>query len=114
MENTIALHNSENTYGEIPVTVCELINLEILDLEVMWGNTNYVTGTLPECIGDLTNLTYLNLGWNQLYGHLPESIGSLTNLTFMNLLSNQFSGEIPNEIGNLINLTYLNFGLNNF
>ena len=114
IENTIALHNSENTFGEIPVTVCDLVNLEILDLEVMWGNTNYVTGILPECIGQLTNLTYLNLGWNQLYGHLPESIGNLSNLTFMNLLSNQFSGEIPNEIGSLINLNYLNFGLNNF
>ena len=32
IENTIALHNSENTFGEIPVTVCDLVNLEILDL----------------------------------------------------------------------------------
>ena len=114
IENTTILQNNDNTSGEIPEVICNLINLETLDLSVMWAETNYVTSEIPECIGALENLTYLNLSWNQIYGEIPESIGNLTNLTYLNLLSNQLTGEIPESIGNLINLTYLNLGLNYF
>ena len=64
IETTTAVFNSESTSGAIPSEICELINLEIIDLEVMWGGTNQVTGEIPNCIGDLSNLTYLNLAWN--------------------------------------------------
>ena len=107
IETTTILHNTDSTFGEFPIEICSLINLEILDLDVMWGNSNYITGEIPECIGDLVNLNYLDLGWNQLYGEIPESIGNLTDLTYFNILYNQFSGEIPETIGNLSNLTYL-------
>ena len=86
IDSTTVLQNSENTSGEIPAEICLLVNLEILDLDVMFGGTNQVTGEIPDCIGDLINLTYLNLGWNELYGEIPESIGNLTDLTFLNML----------------------------
>ena len=62
--------------------------------------------TLPESIGQLTNLTSLNLGYNQLTA-LPESIGQLTNLTSLNLSHNKLIA-LPESIGQLTNLTSLN------
>ena len=60
IETTTVLHNTDNTFGEFPVEICSLINLEVLDLEVMWGYSNFVTGQIQDCIGDLVNLNYLN------------------------------------------------------
>jgi leucine-rich repeat protein SHOC2 len=61
--------------------------------------------SLPESIGTLTNLNYLNLERNQLTT-LPETIGNLTNLTRLDLNNNQLS-TLPSSIGSLINLNYL-------
>ena len=37
---------------------------------------------------------------NQLTGSIPPEIGNLTNLTYLNLSNNQLSGIIPDEICN--------------
>ena len=74
--------------------------------------TQGLTGSIPPEIGCLTNLTVLDLSWNQLSGDIPPEIGSLTNLTALNLSYNQLTGEIPPEIGNLTNLTYLRLHYN--
>ncbi|MBQ8008764.1 MAG: leucine-rich repeat domain-containing protein [Bacteroidaceae bacterium] len=54
-----------------------------------------LSGTLPECIGDLKDLTVLDLSNNSLSGTIPESIGNLTNLTTLDLSSNNFSSYKP-------------------
>ena len=69
-------------------------------------------GEIPPEIGNLTNLTYLHLGENQLSGKIPAEIGSLTNLTELYLNNNQLSGEIPSEIGGLTKLFLLQLGGN--
>ena len=38
---------------QIPEEICDLVNLEVLNLTVIWGNTNYVTGEIPACLGNL-------------------------------------------------------------
>ena len=60
---------------------------------------------VPDEIGQLTNLTVLNLSSNQI-AIIPESIGQLTNLTELYLYSNQIA-IIPESIAALINLTRL-------
>jgi len=61
--------------------------------------------TLPESIGDLINLTGLNLRNNGI-STVPESIGSLTNLTSIDLAINNLT-SFPIGILSLSNLIYL-------
>ena len=67
---------------------------------------------LPDCIGNLTNLEYLNLNRNQLTA-LPESIGNLINMEVMSFMNNQLT-SLPESIGNLTNLKELYLTGNNF
>ena len=61
-----------------------------------------LTGPIPPEIGDLVNLTYLDLGWNQLSGEIPPEIGNLTNLDWLDLSNNQLTSSIPIEMGNAV------------
>ena len=77
-------------------------NLIMLDLY-----SNNLNGTLPESIGDLQGLQYLNLGYNNLSGPLPESLGNMTDLKFLSLELNNFTGVIPESWKNLEQLSWL-------
>ena len=70
-------------------------------------STNQLTGTIPQELGNLTNLTDLRVYSNQLTGAIPQELGNLTNLRILNLHLNQLTGAIPPELGNLSNLTDL-------
>tara|TARA_Y100001970_G_C13850108_1_gene658857 strand:+ start:59 stop:688 length:630 start_codon:yes stop_codon:yes gene_type:complete len=91
--------------GTIPSEIGNLINLTYLNIE---GNSNnQLVGEIPSEIGNLVNLTGISLELNQLSGTIPSSIGNLNNLTSLWLFDNQLTGEIPSEIGNLSNLNSL-------
>ena len=96
------LFNLGELSGEIPSEIGNLTNLTNLNLSF-----NELTGEIPTEIGNLTNLESLNLDYNYLTGEIPSSIGNLTNLTYLLLSDNQLTGEIPSEIGNLTNLYHL-------
>jgi hypothetical protein len=83
-----------------PENFSRLTNLRKLDL----GNVDTIR-SLPD-FRHLTNLTELTMTGNKLLFHLPESIGNLTNLTNLNLADNRLI-DLPESIGNLTNLTYL-------
>ena len=57
--------------------------------------------SLPDSIGNLTNLKYLNLSKNQLKD-LPESIGKLKKLQRLHLYGNQLSDEEKARIKKLL------------
>ena len=71
-----------------------------------------LSGSIPESIGNLTELTQLTFKGNNLSGEIPESIGYLTKLTQLNLADNALSGSIPETIGNLKSLTNLDLSNN--
>ena len=68
---------------------------------------NELSGEIPSKLGNLTNLTALDLDGNQLSGEIPSEFGNLTNLTALDLSSNQLSGEVPPELNTLTSLTVL-------
>ena len=66
-----------------------------------------MSGDIPSELGNLTNLTTLNLSDNELSGEIPSELGNLTNLESLYLDHNALSGEIPSELGDLTNLRRL-------
>jgi len=92
----------------IPKTIGNLTKLKILSLlrnRAIWG-------PIPREIGNLVNLTELNLAENTLSGPLPPEIGKLTNLKKITLYANKLTGPLPPEIGNLVNLEFLDLDYN--
>ena len=83
------------------------------DTDTLVLEDNQLTGSIPPEIGNLTNLTYLNLSNNQLSGSIPSEIGNLTNLTDLSLRNNQLTGEIPESICNLNINFHLYFTISN-
>jgi len=59
--------------------------------------------TVPE-LGDLANLTLLDLSWNAIQGEIPTQIGRLRNIQLINLAHNSLSGGLPTELGQLNDL----------
>ncbi|XVE92161.1 hypothetical protein REPUB_Repub01dG0073400 [Reevesia pubescens] len=72
-------------------------------------------GTLNPSLLNLTFLKYLDLSKNNFLGiSIPDFIGSLKNLKYLNLRWANFSGMVPSHIGNLSNLIYLDLDMNLF
>jgi hypothetical protein len=67
-----------------------------------------IKGSIPQALGDLQQLTYLNLNDNQIEGSIPETLGGLQQLTILALYGNRIEGSIPETLAGLKQLTYLN------
>ena len=93
--------------GSIPNQLGNLTNLNWLDL-----NQNQLIGAIPDALPNIPNLQSLNLSWNALNGTIPGELGNLSNLQDLNLSANQFTGEIPGELGKLANLKSLSLSSN--
>jgi DNA-binding SARP family transcriptional activator/Leucine-rich repeat (LRR) protein len=69
---------------------------------------NDLSGNIPPQIGQLTNLSMLDLGFNRLSGDIPPELGSLSALRYLILAGNtRLSGTIPPELGDLTKLEEL-------
>ena len=93
--------------GPVPPELGDLSNLTSLNLSY-----NELTGLIPPELDGLSNLTGLFLYSNDLFGPIPSELGNLSNLTRLNLSYNELSGPIPPELGDLSNLTRLDLGFN--
>ncbi|KAL3735374.1 hypothetical protein ACJRO7_024498 [Eucalyptus globulus] len=100
--------SSNTMYGTIPPGIGNLFNLSYLDL-----SNNSLGGRVPSCIGALHNLHELYLSRNMLTGEIPSSIGNLTLLNRLHLLFNDFYGEMPQSLGNCRQLIELELSNNN-
>jgi len=98
-ELNLAGVNDSNLKG-----IGKLKTLKRLNLKM----NNQIT-KLPDEIGDLENLEYLNLGDNYLYD-LPKSLGNLKNLKELYTRENNFNSTMPAAIFSLYNLEKLNVG----
>ncbi|KAK4405828.1 Polygalacturonase inhibitor [Sesamum angolense] len=86
-----------NISGPIPSFLGELKNLTFLDLSF-----NNFSGSMPPSLAQLRNLSGLRLDRNKLTGSIPESFGDLTpSLQYLYLSHNQLSGTVPRAWGGL-------------
>jgi Leucine-rich repeat (LRR) protein len=92
----------DNLNGTIPESLGNLTQLSVLYLE-----ENNLSGSIPGSLGNLTQLSELTLNENLLSGSIPESLGNLSQLNYLDLSYNQLSGPIPESLGNLNQLEYL-------
>ena len=56
---------------------------------------NNLTGSLVENLGNLTQLTLLSVGANQLEGPIPAALAGLEQLVDLNLQFNRLTGVVP-------------------
>nr|GMD29354.1 receptor-like protein EIX2 [Ipomoea batatas] len=101
-----------NSFSGTVSPVCESLvennSLSFLDL-----SSNDLSGLLPDCWVNGTELIVLNLGSNFLFGEIPQSHGNLQNLKILRLRENNFLGELPSSLQNLRRLTLFDVGSNN-
>jgi hypothetical protein len=92
----------------IPESIGKLRNLGWLDL----CNTKF-SGQIPSSIGNLSQLTKLYANNGNLEGAIPSTIGQLKSLLLLDLSRNRLNGSIPKEIFKLPVLSmYLDLSYN--
>ena len=92
----LVLLYTEGLTTPIPPEIGNLTNLTRIQID-----DNSLGGEIPAEIGNLTKLQFLRLHWCELSGSIPETINNLTDLSFLNLSVNQLSGAIPESICDL-------------
>mmetsp|Transcript_7027 Transcript_7027/g.14530 ORF Transcript_7027/g.14530 Transcript_7027/m.14530 type:complete len:959 (-) Transcript_7027:247-3123(-) len=106
----LALGNNQ-IGGSVPESIGNLSNLELLSLD-----DNAMTGTLPSSMTSMTSLRHLVLSSNSFHGSVTV-LESMKNLTSVLIHSNEFSGELPGGIFDGVSSDsslYLDVGINRF
>jgi Leucine-rich repeat (LRR) protein len=98
--------------GQISSSLLSLYHLKHLDLS---GNILGDQMPIPEFIGSLKSLTYLNLSYMDFNGRVPPQLGNLTKLVYLDIHGDYFfSGRLYSSdlswFANLHSLEYLDMG----
>ena len=76
-----------------------------LDLHAPYNIQSSLKGEISSSLKDLEHLQFMDLGGNYnldgFQGHLPDFIGSLRDLRYLNLSYLNFNGMVPHQLGNL-------------
>ncbi|KAJ8752451.1 hypothetical protein K2173_004087 [Erythroxylum novogranatense] len=91
---------------------CDEFSGRVIALNITGSIASLLAGTVPDSIGNLTELRSLILSHNALSGEIPASIGNLRFLEVLEFQGNNFSGIIPARLSTLQSLQVLNFSFN--
>ncbi|WP_395377204.1 putative Ig domain-containing protein [Marinicella sp. W31] len=100
---------SEYMRGTIPV---ELGNLS--ELRVLYLSGVQLIGTIPPELGNLTQVERFTIGGTSISGTIPSTLGNLNNVQELDLTNNLLIGPIPPELGDLPQLEELFLAANKF
>ncbi|PHT54318.1 hypothetical protein CQW23_08780 [Capsicum baccatum] len=126
---------TRNRLEDVGISRSESQSIEWCSSQLYWESFIYyrrlisntrINGLIPPVIGNMSGLTELTLGRNNLMGNIPPEIGKLKqlqgmipsrlgelqNLQCLDLSNNSFFGQIPFSFANLISLEFLDLSLN--
>ncbi|XP_059657129.1 receptor-like protein kinase HSL1 [Cornus florida] len=96
--------------GNIPPSIGRLPELQKLYL---YQNEFNGTGTFPAEIGNLSNLEYLGMAYNNFVpSAIPPEFGKLKKLKFLWMRETNLIGEVPESFSNLSSLEHLDLTFN--
>jgi hypothetical protein len=93
-----------NWLSDMPVSTWHGVSLDNGRVYSISLYGNNLTGTLPESIGDLDYMRWIEIANNNIGGELPASIGQLSNLESLSLHDNEFSGSLPASMSGMHSL----------
>ncbi|WMV43027.1 hypothetical protein MTR67_036412 [Solanum verrucosum] len=97
--------------GTLPIFNRSSNGRSVLELDFFYTG---ISGKVPDSIGNLHSLWYLNLQNCHLSGSIPESIGNLTAIRELILSENDFTGNVPSTVSKLNKLVRLDLSSNSF
>ncbi|KAL6584063.1 hypothetical protein OROMI_003352 [Orobanche minor] len=98
----LLLHHNSYTGGLYTSGVLNLTNISRLDLSY-----NNFTGPLPVEFSQSPSLKLLILAYNKFNGSIPSEYGNFPGIQALDLSFNELRGSIPSSLGNLRSLLWL-------
>ncbi|KAL8209354.1 hypothetical protein R6Q57_006086 [Mikania cordata] len=110
LKYTTHLYLGSNRFtGLVPDAFQNLTKVLTLDI-----SQNYLSGRIPEFLGELSNLRILLLGKNNFIGSIPEKLCQLNNVSLIDISSNFLTGLIPRCLNNITGPKQLAFIQKNY
>ena len=83
----------------------------VVSIDIPWRGFSIRDG-LPDSLGHMTMLSYLDMRHNMLNGSLPSTLGQLSNVVHFDLTASSIEGTIPPSFGSMSKVTSLLLGEN--
>ncbi|KAF8031064.1 hypothetical protein BT93_D0297 [Corymbia citriodora subsp. variegata] len=103
-------------YQDIVRVTFKGLELELVKILTIFTSIDFsgnrFEGPIPNTLGDLRALYFLNLSHNAISGSIPPTLGNLDQLESLDLSQNHLNGTIPAQLANLDFLSFLNLSNN--